>query len=160
MRLPRRQEKAEIFTGSMADVTFLLIIYFMVTMAFAATKGLDFAVPKEDPSKSEIKAEESVFVRVLPDGSFTVDNRPLPLESFADYLKTKIDPGSNPPVISKPVILRPDADAPFWAMMAAFDELRQVHLPDRLNLGKELNIALPTQREIEATWGALGVAMP
>lgn len=160
MKLQRRLEKAEIFTGSMADVTFLLIIYFMVTMAFSATKGLDFAVPKEDPSRSEIQPEESVFVKVLPDGSYTVDNRPLPLSSFAEYLKTKIDPGSNPPVISKPVILRPDGDAPYGAMMAAFDELRQIHLPDRLNLAKELNIALPTQREIEATWGALGVALP
>ena len=158
MKFERKQDKAEIFTGSMADVTFLLIIYFMVTMAFSATKGLDFQVPKEDPSRSEIKTEDSVLVAVLPNGSFTVDKKPMPLDAFADYLKTKIDPGSSPPVISKPVILRPEADAPFWAMMAAFDELRQVH--DKLNLAKELNIALPTQREIEATWGALGAAMP
>lgn len=160
MRLPRKHEKAEIFTGSMADVTFLLIIYFMVTMAFSATKGLDFAPPKEDPRQSVIEREESVFIRVLPDGSYTVDGRPMALEFLADYLKTKIDPGSNPPVISKPVILRPDSDAPYWAMMAAFDELRQIHEPKKLGLAKELNIALPTQREIEATWGALGVAMP
>jgi hypothetical protein len=39
-------------------------------------------------------------------------------------------------------------------MMDAFDELRQV--PDKLGLGKPLNISLPTQREIENLWGALG----
>jgi len=157
MKLRKKEGSAEIFTGSMADVTFLLIIYFMVTMAFSATKGMDFAVPKDDPTRNEIEKEESVLVRVLADGSYRVDDRPMALENFAEYLKTKIDPGTErtKPVISKPVILRPDSDAPYWAMMAAFDELRQ--MKDKLHLEKDLNIALPTQREIESVWGALGV---
>lgn len=32
-------------TSSMADIAFLLIIYFMVTTTFAATRGLDFRLP-------------------------------------------------------------------------------------------------------------------
>ena len=32
----------------MADIAFLLIIYFMVTTTFAATRGLDFSLPQED----------------------------------------------------------------------------------------------------------------
>jgi biopolymer transport protein ExbD len=158
MRLTKRTASSEIFTGSMADVTFLLIIYFMVTAAFSATKGLDFAVPKEDTSRSQVQAEDSIFVQVKADGSYIVDNRSLTLEQFPEYLKTKIDPGSNPPVISKPVILHPDPQAPYWAMMSAFDELRQVKT--QLGLGKDLNISLPTQREIEQVWGALGVMAP
>ena len=158
MKIEKKRAAAEIFTGSMAGVTFLLIIYFMVTMAFSATKGLDFALPKEDPNRSEVRGEESVFVQVRADGSFTVDGRPLPLEGFADYLKGKVDPGSDPPLVSKPVILRADGDAPYGAMMAAFDELRQVK--GKLGLAKELSISLPTQREIEAVWGALGVLDP
>jgi biopolymer transport protein ExbD len=158
MKVEKKRVAAEIFTGSMADVTFLLIIYFMVTMAFSATKGLDFAVPKEDPNRSEVKAEESVLVQVKADATFVVDGKPLPLERFAEYLRTKIDQGAASPVISKPVILRPEADAPYGAMMAAFDELRQ--MKGKLGLAKELNISLPTQREIEAVWGALGVLGP
>ena len=158
MKIEKRKVSAEIFIGSMADVTFLLIIYFMVTMAFSATKGLDFALPKDDPNRSEVKGEDSVFVQVKADGSFAVDGRPLPLDRFSEYLKTKIDPGTSPPVISKPVILRPDGDAPYGAMMAAFDELRQTK--GKLDLAKDLSISLPTQREIEAVWGALGVLNP
>ena len=158
MKIEKKRTSAEIFTGSMADVTFLLIIYFMVTMAFSATKGLDFALPKEDPNRSEVKGEESVFVQVRADGGYVIDGKPLPLDGFSEYLKTKIDPGTSPPVISKPIILRPDGDAPYGAMMAAFDELRQVK--GKLNLAKDLNISLPTQREIEAVWGALGVLNP
>lgn len=158
MRLEKKKASSDIFTGSMADVTFLLIIYFMLTAAFSATKGLDFAVPKEDTSRSQVKAEDSVFVQVKPDGSYVVDNKPMTLEQLPDYLRTKIDPGSMPPVISKPVILHPDPDAPYWAMMHAFDELRQVKT--QLGLAKDLNISLPTQREIEQVWGALGVLAP
>jgi len=158
MKIEKKRTSAEIFTGSMADVTFLLIIYFMVTMAFSATKGLDFALPKEDPNRSEVKGEESVFVQVRADGSFTIDGKPIALEGFSEYLRTKIEPGVEPPLISKPVILRPEGDAPYGAMMAAFDELRQVQ--GKLKLGKPLNISLPTQREIEAVWGALGVLNP
>jgi biopolymer transport protein ExbD len=155
MKLEKKRGSAEIFTGSMADVTFLLIIYFMVTASFSATKGLDFAVPKEDPSRSQIEKEESVLVQVKADGSYKVDGHVMTLDQLPDYLKRKIDPGSNPPVISKPVILRPDGDAPYGAMMAAFDRLRQIK--DELHLAKDLNIALPTQREIESVWGALGI---
>jgi biopolymer transport protein ExbD len=158
MKLQKKKATAEIFTGSMADVTFLLIIFFMLTMAFSSTKGMDFAVPKEDPTRSEVQAEEAVLVQVRADGTFVVDNRSMPLDQIAKYLRGKIDPGSNPPVISKPVILRPAPQAPYGAMMEAFDELRQIKT--KLNLGKDLNITLPTQREIENVWGALGVLTP
>jgi biopolymer transport protein ExbD len=155
MRLEKKRASGEIFTGSMADIVFLLIIYFMLTMAFSSTKGLDFAVPKEDTARSQIEAEASVLVQVNANGTYTVDGKSMLLSQLPDYLKTKIDPGSNPPVISKPVILHPVPDAPYWAMMAAFDQLRQVK--DELHLAKDLNISLPTQREIESVWGALGV---
>jgi biopolymer transport protein ExbD len=155
MKIERREVVPEIFTGSMADVTFLLIIYFMLTMAFSASRGMDFALPEEDPTRREIEAEESIFVQVTPGGTFEIDGRAMPLSGFADYLRTMIDPGSSPPKISKPVILRPHQDAPYGAMMEAFDELR--HMRERLGLAEELNISLPTQREIENVWGALGV---
>jgi biopolymer transport protein ExbD len=155
VRLEKKSPDPFIFTGSMADVTFLLIIYFMLTMAFSATKGLDFALPKENTNRAELQPEESVFVQVEADGTFVVDGHVMPLSGFAPYLRSKIVPGSNPPVIVKPVILHPVAEAPYGAMMDAFDELRQMKA--RLRLGKDLNIALPTQREIENVWGALGV---
>ena len=44
MRIKKKEVPSEIFTGSMADISFLLIIYFMITSAFSATRGLDFAL--------------------------------------------------------------------------------------------------------------------
>ena len=47
MKIKKKTIGSEIFTGSMADVSFLLIIYFMITSAFSANRGLDFALPED-----------------------------------------------------------------------------------------------------------------
>ena len=46
----------------MADIAFLLIIFFMVTAVFSATKGLEFKLPKDDDKPPE--QEEAVFIKV------------------------------------------------------------------------------------------------
>ena len=48
MRIKRNNVDEEIPTSSMADIAFLLIIYFMVTTTFAATRGIDFSLPQEE----------------------------------------------------------------------------------------------------------------
>jgi biopolymer transport protein ExbD len=158
MRIEKRKAPAEIFTGSILDMAFLLIICFMLATAFSVTRGIDLALPEHAPSLGKVAGEGPIVVQVKADGSFAVDGRVMTLDGFAGYLKTKVDPGSDPPAISKTVILRPEADAPYGAMMAAFDELRQAR--GRLNLARDLNVFLPTQREIEAVWGALGALNP
>ena len=45
MRFIKKDVSDEIPTSSMADIAFLLIIYFMITTTCAATRGLDFARP-------------------------------------------------------------------------------------------------------------------
>ena len=64
MRVNREQPEAEIPTASMADITFMLIIFFILTAAFADTKGIDFKVPPpaEDPD-TEVEQEDSILVR-------------------------------------------------------------------------------------------------
>ena len=67
MKLKKKVLDSEIFTGSMADITFLLIIFFMVTMAFSSNRGIDFALPEDTTTAAEISQEESVDVLVLPE---------------------------------------------------------------------------------------------
>ena len=61
MKLPRREASSEIPTSSMADIAFLLIIFFMVTAVFSATKGLEFKLPQEDESKAA-EADEAPVI--------------------------------------------------------------------------------------------------
>jgi biopolymer transport protein ExbD len=144
MRFNRSKVSDEIPTSSMADIAFLLIIYFMVTTTFTATRGLDFAPPKEDDNPPVIEKEDSVLIEIRSDGSLVVDQRPLPLGELIEYLKPKLE--RNP---AKPVIIRPEPASPYGAMVDVMDELRQ---GKEKGLKEDVRISLPTQREIDALW--------
>ena len=133
----------EIPTSSMADIAFLLIIYFMLTTTFAATRGLDFALPEEDDSPPMIEPEEAVLIEIQPAGNLVVDQRPMDLGDVLEYLQPKLE--NNP---KKPVIIQPDPAANYGSMVRVFDELRQG--PDKI--GHEVNISVPTRREIDQFW--------
>ena len=133
----------EIPTSSMADIAFLLIIYFMVTTTFTATRGLDFGVPPDEAGP--IDPIESVLVEVHAAGPLSVDRHELPLGDLLAYLAPKLR--ANP---SKPVILRPDAETPYGRMVDVLDELRQGR--ERLALADDIVISIPTSREVDAFW--------
>ena len=144
MRFNRSKLNDEIPTSSMADIAFLLIIYFMVTTTFTATRGLDFGLPKEDDTPPEIEREESVHIQVQPGGVLLVDGRPMQLERVLEYLEPKLarDP-------KKPVIIQTDPQANYGAMVDVLDELRQGE--DKIGIEVQ-NISIPTRREIESFW--------
>jgi len=164
MRIRKKEVQSEIFTGSMADISFLLIIYFMITSAFSADRGLDFALP-EDTDTPEIKQEDSIDVHVLRGGAIEVDARGLPLEGLLPYVLEKLK--QNP---DKPVILRTEPDATYGDMIRVFDTLRTARNEwtdaDGQPLHKDVNgkplmeiqtISIPTRREIENLWSMLGI---
>jgi biopolymer transport protein ExbD len=140
MKLPRKESESEIPTSSMADIAFLLIIFFMVTAVFSATKGLEFKLPKDDNKPPE--QEEAVFVKVGADSSVLVDCRPMELDEILPYLEPKLL--RNP---EKPVILYTDASAPYAAMISVYDVLGSAKL---VSHGfKVKNISVPTQSEVQ-----------
>ncbi len=144
MKLKKDTVSDEIPTSSMADIAFLLIIYFMVTTTFAATRGLDFALPKDDDSPPQVEKEESVLIEIQPGGALLVDTKSMPLDEVLNYLKPKLE--NNP---MKPVIIRPMETAEYGYMVDVFDELRQAE--DKIGIQVK-NISIPTQREIDAFW--------
>lgn len=148
MRIKKKDIQSEIFTGSMADISFLLIIYFMITSAFSTDRGLDFALP-EDTQTPEIKQEDSIDVHVARGGVIQVDGQGISLEGLLPYVADKLK--QNP---EKPVILRTDPDATYGDMILVFDELRQA--PDKIDMEIK-TISIPTRREIENLWSMLGI---
>ena len=170
MRLKQTRPSDEIPTSSMADIAFLLIVYFMVTTTFAATRGLDFALPKDDDTPPIVEKEESVLIEIRSSGDVVVDQENKQLDEIFDYLKPKLE--RNP---KKPVIIKPDPEAPYGKMVAVFDTLRRIKIKregtavlvreislqdiqkaeedgEEADLGKDVNVSIPTQREIESFW--------
>lgn len=153
MKLKRREQKYEIPTASMADIAFLLIVFFMLTTVFAMSKGLHFDLPKEEQLDSA-RPEEAIHIHILGDGSLIVDGRPMPLREIQQYIRPKVEINR-----TKPTIVQCDAGAAYASFIDVLDELRQLEIdlyPENLDddptNDKHLVISIPTQKEIEA-WG-------
>ncbi|MEM8964063.1 MAG: biopolymer transporter ExbD [Acidobacteriota bacterium] len=134
----------EIPTSPIADIAFLLIIFFMVAATFTATRGLDFTLP-QDRDDAVVDPVESTLVEVQTNGSLLVDGKPLDVDNLLDHLRPILL--VNP---EKPVILRTVPDARYGAMISVLDELRQGR--EALGLDDEIVIAIPTEREISQFW--------
>jgi biopolymer transport protein ExbD len=149
MKMKRKDAPAEIPTSSMADIAFLLIIFFMVTAVFSATKGLEFKLPSNEDENKQAETEDAVFIKVAADGSVSVDCKPMEIGGILDYLEPKLTRDAQ-----KPVILYIDSFAPYQAMISVYDVLV---IPEREQFGwKVANISVPTQTEIQDYIGIFG----
>jgi biopolymer transport protein ExbD len=97
---PRRSAKDEADMTSMVDVTFLLLVFFMITASFSVTKALTSQPPSAEegaasaapsPMTMDELAEESVVVEIGADDSIRVDDVPVagPVE-LGEVLAAKI----------------------------------------------------------------------
>jgi biopolymer transport protein ExbD len=118
----KRFVSSEIPTASMADIAFLLIVFFMVTAVFSITRGLDYELPKTHRVPEAIDPEEAVYIKVFADGSYEVDRRPMELKDLLGYLAPKL---LNWP--DKPVMIHTDPSANYGAMLAVYDTLRMAN---------------------------------
>jgi biopolymer transport protein ExbD len=135
MKIRRREIPVEIPTASMADVAFLLIIFFLVASFYSVTRGIQFSLPKHDEAALTAEPEAAVLIEIASDSSLTVDDRPMALAELQRYIAPRLQ--RNP---TKSVILQTSLEAPYQAMTDVFDELRQVGVQ---------NIVIPTSRELE-----------
>ncbi len=140
MRLDKKKDTPQIPTASMADIAFLLIIYFMVTTVFSATKGMQFELPKDEELETT-QAEESIYIQVLPSGQLRVDGNPMEMDAILDYIVPKLRINQR-----KPVIIHPEPNTPYEAMIGVYDEL----MASKVKMDFEIKtVVIPTQREIQ-----------
>jgi len=131
--------EAEVPNSSMSDIAFLLLIFFMVTTAFAARKGIDFRLPKqseEELQEPEMKELKAITIKVMPSGRLMIDNAPKNLRDIQPYIKPYL--AVNP---KKYVIVQVDDDATYGDMMDVMDEIKEANVK---------NIALPSKEEMKS----------
>ena len=138
----RLSAPAAIPTSSMADIAFLLIVFFMLTAVFATTKGLQFQFSEDDPTQLDVQPEEAIHIKILGDGQYMVDKRPMSLEEMHGYIRMKMEQDSQ-----KPVIIQTQADVPYFVMIEVLDLMKFLEVD---------NISIPTRTEIER-WKAFGI---
>lgn len=150
MKLSRRVgDGARIPTSSMADIAFLLIIFFMVTTVFSATKGLELKLPTDDKTPAD-SDNEAVLIRVEAE-RILVDCREMSVAQILPYLEPKLV--RNP---SKAVILYPTSDAQYRRMVAVYDVLAGTRAADSPWPFVVRDVFIPTRREVGEYVAAFG----
>jgi len=145
MKLDRRATTdSSIPTSSMADIAFLLIIFFMVTSVFSATKGLEFVLPTDEPETVDRQTQDAVFIHVQAD-RVLVDCREMGVEEILSYLEPKLL--RNP---DKPVILYTDSEAEYQRMIDVYDALAGSGADDSGYSFRVRDILVPTRSDIQA----------
>jgi biopolymer transport protein ExbD len=130
--------EAEIPNSSMSDIAFLLLVFFMVTTAFAARKGIDFRLPKESEDTEQIDQIDvkAIEIEVLASGRILINKVPKNINDIQSTIRPQL--AVNP---KKFVIIVVHDDATYGDMMDVMDELKEADVQ---------NIALPSKEEIRS----------
>ena len=136
MRFNRKSKVRNIIpTASMADISFLLLVFFMVSTVFVRYRG----VPVELPEAEKIEKLESrrnvLQIWVDSGGKINIEDRSVPLDVLGTFVHQRLT--ANPRLI---ISLRGDKDSQFGIISDVMQELRKV---------EALRVNFSTKRETE-----------
>ncbi|MGC1515650.1 MAG: biopolymer transporter ExbD, partial [Maribacter sp.] len=94
--MARRAGAPEVSAGSMADIAFLLLIFFLVTTTIETDAGLDRMLPPMEPptEKPPIIKEKNIFtVNINRNGQLLVENEILAIDKLREKAIAFLDNG-------------------------------------------------------------------
>lgn len=122
--LPKRKppEEAEIPTASMADIAFLLIIFFMVSTVFARDKGLKMLLPEKQSETVKIKSKRIIDISINDVGQIYFNDTPVKNpEELKQKIKSELEKDPK-----KIVLIKTNVDAPYERMIQVLDVVKQL----------------------------------
>ena len=127
MAILKRKERVsdEIPTASMADIAFLLLVFFLTTTVFNEEKGLPIVLP-EQSEQVEVSPKNLLFMLVQPDGSIIVKRGESEQEQVVTYRQIegilRQELSANPNLIAA---VKTDPAAAYRHMINVLDEVKK-----------------------------------
>lgn len=118
----KRKSKAasDIPSSSLADMAFLLLIFFMVTTVFRREQDREIAYPEAEATQKMEDARKDVLnVYVETDGSVFINDRLTPVEQVANVVAPQR--ASNTRLL---VVVRGDVDVPYRYIYSVQEQLQ------------------------------------
>ena len=143
MAIRIKKEEPEIPTASMADIAFLLIVFFMLTTVFSANKGIEHVLPQSDDQQDNPDKEEAIYIHIFVENQFTMDGESYSLDQARevyDYVYGKVQQNA-----TKPIIIHTNPQAPYGAMMAILDQIKMVEV----DIKRPVALTIPSKDEAE-----------
>ncbi|MFO7259599.1 MAG: biopolymer transporter ExbD [bacterium] len=121
----KKRVSGEIPTSSMADIAFLLLIFFLVTTVFDEEKGLSIVLP-EPQQELEVSQKNVLHLMVRADGIVEVKRGESP--SIQPVRPSEIETIWREEVAQNPNLIaavKTYPDAPYRNMIAVLDQLQK-----------------------------------
>ncbi len=112
----------DIPTGPMADISFLLIIFFMVTTVFVVYRGFPVDLPFAQSIDAMKTKRNVVSIWVGSDGRMMVDEYPVTMPEVGLVVSEKLN--ENPRIV---VEVKSDRDTPYRTISGVIEELKRVN---------------------------------
>ena len=127
----RQREGGEIPTASMADIAFLLLIFFLVTTTIDVDTGIGMVLPpklEEDVEPPPIKERNVLKILVNETGQVLVEDQPSAIRLIREEVKTHImnegvDPRYSESASKALVSIKTARQTPYDAYVGVLDEV-------------------------------------
>lgn len=103
----------------MADLGFLLLVFFIVTTVFAIEQGIPLVLPGRARAITKLKQSDVLEIRALRDGTVTAGGVLVPRASVRRLVESRLE--RDPDLV---VVLATAPDANYGAMVNILDQIK------------------------------------
>ena len=122
MKFNRKAKVASVIpTASMADISFLLLVFFMVSTVFVRYRGIPVELPDAKSVEKLEMRRHVTSVWVSKTGSVNIDDQTVLLEQVGQLIYSKLS--ANPRLI---ISIKGDGEVEFGVISDVLQELRKV----------------------------------
>ncbi len=121
-RKPKRIE--DIPQASMADVAFLLLIFFIATTIFNVEQGIPLSLPGKGSAKVKVSTKNVLTISSTAEGDVLIDEKPIALHQIEGEVETRL--AENDKLI---VSIESHPDSRYEVMVSILDEVKKAKAP-------------------------------
>lgn len=118
LREKRKKDTGEIPTSSMADIAFLLLIFFLVTTTINTDKGIGMILPKWG-DQLDVPKENIVNVLINAAGEVMIAEDPTPIPLIQDNIRKRLAANENL-IIS----IKPSRETEYSVVITVLDQIK------------------------------------
>lgn len=130
----RKLQEASIPTSSMADIAFLLLLFFLVATTIDVDTGIGLTLPEyvENPDQVKVPKDRMVAILINENGDVLMDGKPISIFAVKDQLKPRIESKIDLPNNKKLIVsVKTDRKTKYNIYIQALDQIKQAYFEVR-----------------------------
>lgn len=130
----KKLAEASIPTSSMADIAFLLLLFFLVATVIDVDTGIGLTLPEyvQDVKNIKVPKDRMAAILINANGDVLLDGAPLPLPQIKDMLKPRIISKIPLPNDKKLIVsVKTDRKTNYNTYIEALDQIKQAYFEVR-----------------------------